>query len=721
MTGSEEREEQPPNNPKGSLLQIYVLGPFDIQWPSMDMPFPKERLQGRGAAPALGLLKACLSQNDRFALRDWLMEQFWPESARSRADERLDDVASGLRGLLRPPRSTAKILHFVYGKGGKGNGYRLSDYPQIWVDADAFEYYVSQAARLDRFGQNSLSLWEHAYQLGSRGEFLPDERYSDWAQPRRERLQGQYRQCVHRVVQCLREIGAYEEALLRERRYWQGHKTDEDALRPLLEMLAERERYQEAEAYYEQAREAVKLEDGDLDEKTKDMMEYLRAQPIQRERAIQQAISATVSTNLVRITQEQGSRDLFSCLQGGPPRVLLPRSSVIPHTDGGTTNGLSPLLSQKYIFSSNEPANKMDTFNTSEQLKSGRTLAAAIAAMKESHNRLLLPLLSSEESFFVPSHAFQGRIGKALTNHSKVDDTTLTHFETITKNHWDLFLHAPSKRDLLGSFWGHWQTLLQFLRYPLPGAISNRLCSIAGESAQMIGEILFDIQDYQHAQNCYDFSIFAAKEAGNNVLRAVSLGRLSFLPIYQKEPRQAYPLLQEAKQLLMSVSSRPTLSAWLSLIEAEAVAHLRDEIACEKALEDATANYLQGISEEDRLWTRFNEATIPGYKGACYLELQKPQKALSALEETLNFIPAYSARHQSLILADMAAATQQMEEIQETCLLLRQALEITAQTKSLLVLIRIERVRKGLSPWEETTYVQQLDTFIGDIIPSIIV
>ncbi len=288
-------------NAQDPLLRIYVLGTLDIQW--YESPFPKERMLGRGVAPALGLLKSCISQKDRFALRDWLMEQFWPESARSRADERLDDVASGLRGLLRPPGSTAKILHFVYGKDGKGNGYRLSNYPQIWVDADAFEWYVSQAARLDRFGHDSLSLWEHAYCLGSRGEFLPDERYSDWAQPRREQIAGQYRQCVHRVAQLLCEIGAYEEALLRLRSYWQDHKTDEDALRPLLEMLGERERYQEAEAYYEQAREAVKLEGGDLDEKTQDMMEYQRARPIQRARAIEQAISAMTAVSPVRPIQ----------------------------------------------------------------------------------------------------------------------------------------------------------------------------------------------------------------------------------------------------------------------------------------------------------------------------------------------------------------------------------------------------------------------------------
>jgi hypothetical protein len=50
------------------LLRIYVLGTLDIQW--YDRPIPKERLRGRRAAPALGLLKAFISQPDRFALRD---------------------------------------------------------------------------------------------------------------------------------------------------------------------------------------------------------------------------------------------------------------------------------------------------------------------------------------------------------------------------------------------------------------------------------------------------------------------------------------------------------------------------------------------------------------------------------------------------------------------------------------------------------------------------
>jgi DNA-binding SARP family transcriptional activator len=109
MTVIESAEDK--RNQEGTLLRIHVLGPTDIQWPSSGLPFPKERLQGRGAAPALGLLYALLSKPDRFGLRDWLMELFWSKSALSRAGERLDDVASGLRTLLRPPQSHAKLLH----------------------------------------------------------------------------------------------------------------------------------------------------------------------------------------------------------------------------------------------------------------------------------------------------------------------------------------------------------------------------------------------------------------------------------------------------------------------------------------------------------------------------------------------------------------------------------------------------------------------------------
>lgn len=262
------------------LLRVWVLGPLAIEW--AEGTFPPERMCGRGSARALGLLKALLSQADRFATRDWLMEQFWPDSAISSAQERLDDVASGLRTLLRPPGSSANFLHYVHGSDGKGSGYRLEGYPRLWVDADAFGWLVEQACRLDRFGQDSLPLWEQAYQLGARGSFLPEERYSDWAQARRELLAGGYRQCVHRLAALLRARGANEQALLRLRTYWQAHSTDEDILRPLMELLGEQERYQEVEESYEKGREALLQEGKEPDSRTQDIAKVMRIKQIQR-------------------------------------------------------------------------------------------------------------------------------------------------------------------------------------------------------------------------------------------------------------------------------------------------------------------------------------------------------------------------------------------------------------------------------------------------------
>jgi DNA-binding SARP family transcriptional activator len=247
------------------------------------MPLSEERLHGKGATPALSLLKLLICQPHRSASRDWILEQFWPETESSKAEGRIDDVASHVRMLLSSPSGKKEpFLPYMRNSKNSGGHYRLTAYPLIWVDADAFEWYIEQAARLDRFGHDSLSLWERAYQLAARGTFLPEEQYSDWVLARRERVEGQYRQCVHRLVHLLREVGAYEEALLRLRGYWQQHQTDEDALRVLVEMLGERERYQEAEGYYEQTRVALERDGREFDAKTRDVMEVVRTLQIRR-------------------------------------------------------------------------------------------------------------------------------------------------------------------------------------------------------------------------------------------------------------------------------------------------------------------------------------------------------------------------------------------------------------------------------------------------------
>ncbi|MGH2496939.1 MAG: AfsR/SARP family transcriptional regulator [Ktedonobacteraceae bacterium] len=246
-------------------------------------PLSTDRLNGRGATAAFALLKILLCQPQRHAPRDLLMELLWPEQAHRRAGARLDDAASVLRTLLRPT-SGENPLEYRHSNRDSGNSYHLAPYPLIWVDADAFEWYVPQACRLQRFGENALPLWEGAYHLASRGAFLADELYSEWARERRALLAGHYRQCVHEMARLYREGGARADAERVLREHLVREPVDEDALRPFMELLGEQERYQEALDAYQCAQETLAQEGRAPDERTWDIAEYLRTKKITRTR-----------------------------------------------------------------------------------------------------------------------------------------------------------------------------------------------------------------------------------------------------------------------------------------------------------------------------------------------------------------------------------------------------------------------------------------------------
>ncbi|MBV9019351.1 MAG: winged helix-turn-helix domain-containing protein, partial [Ktedonobacteraceae bacterium] len=171
-----------PSSPTTMHIRIYAFGLLRIEWVDQQSgraaAVPQEKLSIKDGMAALWLLKLLLSQPCRYALRDEIMEYFWPEASSTAAAKRLDNVVYALRKLLRPPASP-QVLQLMQGHTDNGNGYQLAAYPHIWVDAASFTWHVEQAARMERFGDESLSLWEAAYHLAARGTYLADERYSE--------------------------------------------------------------------------------------------------------------------------------------------------------------------------------------------------------------------------------------------------------------------------------------------------------------------------------------------------------------------------------------------------------------------------------------------------------------------------------------------------------------------------------------------------------------
>lgn len=297
------------------------------------------------------------------------------------------------------------------------------------------------------------------------------------------------------------------------------------------------------------------------------------------------------------------------------------------------------------------------------------------------------------------------RLSMAITRPSGVDATVLYDLETITKSYWRLRANVASN-DLLHGVLGHFQTTVQLMSKSQTEAVYQHLYSIAGEMAQVIGQIMFDMHDYSTAWSYYKFSIHAAQMAHNHDLEAVGLGRMSFLFTYSKQAKEALPLLEEAQRLTRQ-SSATIIPSWLAAIEAEAYATSSDADACTKALDRAEQITTQEMP--DIYATGFNSSRFAGYKGVCFLHLHRPEFARSSLNKAIELLNPLAIRRQSRLYTDLATSFLQQEEVEEACKLAAQALRITAQTGSLSVLRRMISLRDELERWRDMQCVKDLN------------
>jgi tetratricopeptide (TPR) repeat protein len=263
---------------------------------------PDERLLAKpGAATALILLALLASQPRGYAAKDFLSEHLRHSANSKEEDEedlsgfkRVDNVVSLLRHLLCPPvlnaLPQAKVIrnHLIStqrGSSQSGTGFQLAGLPLVWLDVEAIRVHLKRARSLEQFGQGSLAEWQAAYDLLAHGSFLGHEPYSDWATWRRQEVEAQWWDCTQVLWKRYSEQGetGQSEAMRMLGEYWRAHPTNEDALRPLLEQLAKREHFGQAEEYYTQLCNGLAEEGKEPDKRTQDVIAFVRAMRVQRQ------------------------------------------------------------------------------------------------------------------------------------------------------------------------------------------------------------------------------------------------------------------------------------------------------------------------------------------------------------------------------------------------------------------------------------------------------
>jgi tetratricopeptide (TPR) repeat protein len=291
---------------------------------------PQQRRQG--STTGRNLLNVLVSLPRHYAAKGWLTEKLYHN--KNEDDEvawggmaRVDNIVTLLRGLLCPPGIEGEkalrkaLVTYIPNRFESGPGYQLATEPLLWLDVDAIECFVKQACLLEQGGKNALPLWEQAYTLASKGSYLPDELYSDWASDKRSEVDGYLRQTVHalyRLYLARDEEADEEQALLLLRTYWQIHPTDEDVFRPLLELLGKRGCIQEADEYYHHLCQKLDLEGRDPNQRTQNTIQNVYAEQHQQSRNSTQIREyPSLLSTPSHITQRKETADLF-------PLALMP-------------------------------------------------------------------------------------------------------------------------------------------------------------------------------------------------------------------------------------------------------------------------------------------------------------------------------------------------------------------------------------------------------------
>jgi hypothetical protein len=149
--------------------------------------------------------------------------------------------------------------------------------------------------------------------------------------------------------------------------------------------------------------------------------------------------------------------------------------------------------------------------------------------------------------------------------------------------------------------------------------------------------LLMDLYSFDVAWSKLGHALDAAREAKARELEAFILGCMAFNASYTGRRVEAVDLVTQARTLATE-GDGATTRGWLAAVEAEVRARSGNARGCLAAL-GAAESALQEIEKGGPAWVgigAFDAAKLKGYYGLCYLQLQRPQDAVTALTEALD-------------------------------------------------------------------------------------
>jgi predicted ATPase/DNA-binding SARP family transcriptional activator/DNA-binding CsgD family transcriptional regulator len=233
-----------PTDEGPKTLRVWLLGGFRVWVGSRTI---EESAWGLKKAAALVKFLA-LAPGHRLH-REQAMDLLWPDLGRKAASNNLRRILHTARRVLDPAAGS----HYLV---SEDELLVLCPQGDLWVDAEAFE----AAARTDRHSREP-AVYEAALDLYY-GELLPGDRYEEWAEEPRRRLQETHLSLLLGLARLHEERGEYKPAIEALRTVVAEELTREEAHTGLMRLYALSGNKGEALVQYSRLKEALATELG---------------------------------------------------------------------------------------------------------------------------------------------------------------------------------------------------------------------------------------------------------------------------------------------------------------------------------------------------------------------------------------------------------------------------------------------------------------------------
>jgi transcriptional regulator with XRE-family HTH domain len=192
-----------------------------------------------------------------------------------------------------------------------------------------------------------------------------------------------------------------------------------------------------------------------------------------------------------------------------------------------------------------------------------------------------------------------------------------------------------------------------------------RLIRAGAKLATIVGEILFNENNFTMAHQWYTTARNAAVDIGDKYLADIALAGSTYLPTYSDAPREVLSLVKP--RLDQGYSPTPAI-AWLWGFKAKAHAALGEHDAAVRAI-DRAQETLAGSAEHligPGIFS-FVPEKLALYKANMYVSLGEPELAANAANEALGLYDMTETTEPALARFERASALVEAGEIQEAC------------------------------------------------------